>query len=187
MSAERLLRTRRPDRSAASSCSFPASLALLGAMFATLVAATGVAHAQATSPYRYTVPPGWTRAIEGDIEMLAPQAEPAGNVQVMLIPPKPANGEFRVQFENERAALEQFWALRAPRAVAPQGGRATAGEYGAHFASYDSDSGARYMGFLGLGDGRQFALVVFVANSDDGFNRLARVAVEVFKGLSFSQ
>lgn len=138
------------------------------------------------SPYRYTTPPGWAHAVEGDIESLTPQAEPAGSAQLMLLAPKPANGDFRAQFESERAALESFWGLRAPQAVPLQAGQAAVGQYAAYFASYDSDGGPRYMGFLALGNQKQVALLVFVAGSDDAFNRLAPQAVAVFKTLSFA-
>jgi hypothetical protein len=140
----------------------------------------------AASPYRYTTPPGWAHGVEGDIESLTPQAEPAGSAQLMLLAPKPAAGDFRAQFEAERASLESFWGLRAPQAVPLQAGQAAVGQYAAYFASYDSDGGPRYMGFLALGNQKQVALLVFVAGSDDAFNRLAPQAVEMFKTFSFA-
>jgi hypothetical protein len=145
------------------------------------------AQAQAgASPYRYSLPAGWTRASEGDIEMLTPQAEPAGSVQLMVLAPKPASGDFRQQFDGERAALESFWGLRAPAATPLQSGQAASGKYAAYFASYDSDGGPRYMAFLALGSPTQLALLVLVASSDEAFNRLAPQAVSLFKTLGFS-
>ena len=138
----------------------------------------------ATTPYRYNAPSGWTRAMDGDIESLTPPTEPTGSVQLMLLAPKPASGDFRSQFDVERAALESFWGLKAPQATPLQGGQAAAGQYAAWFASYDSDGGPRYMGFMALGTQQQFALLVFVASSHDAFNRVAPRAVEVFKSLS---
>lgn len=161
-----------------------AAFAILGALL-TSNAAPSLAQS-AAAPYRYTTPPGWTHAVEADIESLTPQAEPAGSAQLMLLAPKPATGDFRAQFEAERAALESFWGLRAPQAVPLQAGQATVGQYAAYFASYDSDGGPRYMGFLALGNQKQVALLVFVAGSDDAFNRLAPQAVELFKTLSFA-
>jgi hypothetical protein len=164
----------------------------LAALLVALAALALPAAAQtAPSSYRYPPPPGWTQAMEGDIETLTPQAEPAGGVQLMLLAPKAAAGAFDAQFAAERAALEDFWGLRAPQGVPLQSGRASAGgvpvEYAAHFASYDSDAGPRFMGFLALGDGQRFALMVFVAASHDSFNRLAPQAVEVFRALSFAR
>ncbi|MCU0952913.1 MAG: hypothetical protein MUC68_18270 [Burkholderiaceae bacterium] len=171
---------------------WPRPLTRAALLALTLLALTGAARAQAgASSYHYAPPPGWTQAMDGDIETLTPASEPAGNAQLMLLAPKAAAGEFRAQFEAERAALESFWALRAPQAVPLQSGRATVAgmpmEYAAHFASYDSDAGPRFMGFLALGDGRRFALLVFVAASHDSFNRLAPQAVEVFRALSFAR
>lgn len=162
----------------------------LAALALSTLAMSAAAQGSASS-YRYAPPAGWTQAMDGDIETLTPAAEPAGSVQMMLLAPKAAAGEFRAQFESERAALESFWALRAPQGVPLQSGRATVAgmpvDYAAHFASYDSDAGPRFMGFLALGDGQRFALVVFVAASHDSFNRLAPQAVEVFRGLSFAR
>lgn len=140
--------------------------------------------AQTAGGYKYNPPPGWTRSTDGDVEVFVPQAEPAGSAQLMLLAPKPASGDFRSQFDSERATLEQFWGLRAPQAVPLQSGRAAVGTYAAYFASYDSDGGARYMGFLALGTSHQFGMLVFVAVSHDAFNRLAPQVVELFKGLA---
>jgi hypothetical protein len=142
------------------------------------------ANAQGASAYRYAAPPGWARSVEGDIEVLTPRAEPADTAQLMMLAPKPATGDFRAQFESERATLEQFWGLRDPHAAPLQGGQTAVSSYAAYFASYDSDGGPRYMGFMALGDGRRFGLLVFVAATHDAFNRLAPLAVEVFKGLA---
>lgn len=160
---------------------------VLGLLFA-LTAAPGVGGAQtAAAPYQYRTPAGWVRAVEGDIETLTPQSEPAGSAQLMLLAPKAASGEFRSQFEAERAALESFWGLRAPQATPLQSGQAAVGSYAAYFASYDSDGGPRYMGFMALGTQQQFALMVFVAGNHDSFNRLAPQATEVFKSLSLQR
>lgn len=146
----------------------------------------GRAEAQsAASAYRYSAPSGWAQAMEGDIETLTPKGEPEGSVQLMLLAPKAASGDFRSQFESERTALEGFWGLRAPRATPLQSGKAAVGQYAAYFASYDSDAGPRFMGFMGLGNAKKFALVVFVTSGDDYFNRLAPQATQVFKSLSF--
>lgn len=149
---------------------------------AALAAAAGTALAQA-APYQYALPQGWTRASEGDTEVLVPAAEPAGSVQVLILAPKPIAGDFDSQFAAERAQLEQFWSLRAPAPVAPQRGQSAQGPYAAYFASYDSDGGPRYMSFLGLGSGGQFALLVFVAASHDAFNRVAPQATQIFTTL----
>lgn len=163
---------------------------VLAALALSTLALSAGAQGSALS-YRYPSPAGWTQAMDGDIETLTPAAEAAGSAQLMLLAPKAATGEFRAQFESERAALESFWALRAPQGVPLQSGRATVAgmpvEYAAHFASYDSDAGPRFMGFLALGDGQRFALMVFVAASHDSFNRLAPQAVEVFRALSFAR
>ena len=162
---------------------FSLKFALIGLALA--VASPQPATAQAAaSAYRYNAPPGWVREVEGDIESLTPQTEPSGSVQMMLMAPKPASGDFRAQFETERAALESFWGLKAPHATPLQSGQAAVGQYAAYFASYDSDGGARYMGFMALGTPQQFALLVFVASSHDAFNRVAPQATEVFKTLS---
>jgi hypothetical protein len=145
---------------------------------------TATARAQSgASAYQYAAPAGWSRAMDGDTEVLSPANEPAGTAQVLLLAPKPAAGDFDQQFTAERTALEQFWRLRAPAPVAPQRGQSASGPYAAYFASYDSDGGARYMSFLAQTQGQQFALVVFVAASAEAFNRLAPVATELFKTL----
>ena len=149
-----------------------------------LAMALPAAAQNATSSYRYQPPPGWISALEGDIESLTPQGEPGGTAQVMLLAPKAASGAFHAQFDAERAALEQFWGLRAPQATPLQSGQAAVGAYAAYFASYDSDGGPRYMGFMALGNAQQFGMLVFVADSDTSFNRLAPQATEIFKSLA---
>lgn len=133
--------------------------------------------------YQYALPAGWTQSTEGDTEVLVPGTEPAGSVQVLLLAPKPLSGDFDSQFAAERAQLEQFWGLRAPQPVAPQRGQSAQGPYAAYFASYDSDGGPRYMSFLALASGGQFALLVFVAASHDAFNRVAPQATQFFTTL----
>lgn len=136
------------------------------------------------SPYRYTLPTGWTRSSDGTVEAFTPTAEPQGNVQIMLLAPKPLTGDFNAQFASERAALESFWGMRAPQPAAPQSGQITAGPYAAYFASYDSDAGQRYMSFLAMGQQGQFGMLVFVAATSEDFNRLAPVATQLFSGMS---
>jgi len=153
-----------------------AGLALLpaGAAFAQTATAT---------PYRYPLPPGWSRAADGDTETLSP-ADAGGAIQVMIMAPKAAGGDFAAQFASERAALEGFWGLRAPQPAPPQQGQGSLGPYGAYFASYDSDGGPRFMGFLAQVQNQRFAMVVFVAAANDTFNRYAPNVVDVFKGLA---
>ena len=37
------------------------------------------------SPYQFALPAGWTRAQDGDVEVLSPGSEPAGSVQVLVL------------------------------------------------------------------------------------------------------
>jgi hypothetical protein len=134
----------------------------------------------AASAYRYAMPAGWTQSMEADIEALTP-ADPQAQAQIMLLAPKPLAADFDGQFASERAALESFWGLRAPQAAPPQRGHSSKGPYAAHFASFDSDGGERYMSFLALGSAGSFAMMVFVAASAEAFNRLAPVATQTFR------
>ncbi len=138
------------------------------------------------SAYRYAAPSGWTRSIEADIEALTP-ADPQTQAQIMLLAPKPLAADFDAQFASERASLESFWGLRSPQAAPLQRGQSSKGQYAAHFASYDSDGGERYMSFLALGNGGSFAMVVFVAAGAETFNRLAPVATEAFRTLEVNR
>lgn len=149
-------------------------------------APTASAQAPAASAYRYAMPAGWTQSIEADIEALTP-ADPQTQAQIMLLAPKPLATDFDAQFASERASLESFWGLRSPKAAPLQRGQSSKGPYAAHFASYDSDGGERYMSFLALGNGGSFALVVFVAASAETFNRLAPVATEAFRTLEVNR
>jgi hypothetical protein len=133
--------------------------------------------------YSYTLPSGWTRSIEGGVETLTPTAEPAGTVQAILLAPKPLAQDFNTQFNSERSALEANWGLSAPMPVAPQSGRTSAGPYAAYFASYASEGGARYMSFLAIGRPGGFSMMVFVAASDDAFNRVAPQATKLWQNL----
>jgi hypothetical protein len=67
--------------------------------------------------------------------------------------------------------------------VAPQSGRTRAGPYAAYFASYASEGGARYMSFLAIGRPGGFSMMVFVAASDDAFNRVAPQATKLWQNL----
>lgn len=158
-----------------------ARAASVGVIVLALASAGGVcAQSPTSSAYRYVLPPGWIQSMEADIESLTP-SDPQAQAQIMLLAPKPLAADFDAQFASERAALESFWGLRSPQAVSPQRGNSSKGPYAAHFASYDSDGGARYMSFLALGNAGNFAMVVFVAASSESFNRLAPVATETFK------
>lgn len=147
------------------------------------LALAGAAQAQSVARVQAAAPSGWSRAQDGDSEILTPGAEPAGSAQLLILAPKPVSGEFHRQFEVERAQLEQFWGLRAPAPVDPQRGESAEGAWAAYFASYDSDGGARYMSFLARALRGQFVMVVFVAATHDSFNRVAPQATEVFKSL----
>lgn len=135
------------------------------------------------SAYRYTLPAGWTRSIDGGVETLTPAAEPAGTVQALLLAPKPLAQDFDAQFDAERIALEAQWGLTAPLPVSPQRGRSAGGPHAAYFASYASEGGPRYMSFLAIGRQGKFSMLVFVAASDDAFNRVAPVTTQLWQGL----
>lgn len=154
-------------------------LALTGLL---LIAASVTTLAQPSS-YRYNLPAGWARSIDSGIETLTPAAEPAGSVQALILQAKPLAQDFEAQFDAERVALEAHWGLAAPRPVQPQRGRTAAGPHAAHFASYASEGGPRYMSFLALGRQGKFVMLVFVAASDDAFNRLAPAATQLWQGL----
>jgi hypothetical protein len=161
-------------------------LALLGLWLA-LMPLAARAQAAAASPYRYTTPAGWTRSSDGSVESFTPSAEPQGNVQIMLMAPKPSTGDFAAQFSTERTALESFWGLRAPQAAPAQAGQVAAGPYGAYFSSYDSDAGQRYMSFLAMSQQGQFGMMVFVGATSEDFNRLAPAATQLFSGMAINR
>jgi len=138
------------------------------------------------SAYRYTLPSGWTRSIEGDVETLTPNGEPTGTVQVILLAPKPLAQDFAVQFDAERTTLESNWGLSAPQPVSPQRGSTKAGPYAAYFASYASEGGDRYMSFLALGRQGGFSMTVFVAANDEAFNRVAPQVTQLWQTLQFA-
>ena len=150
-----------------------------------LAAAATVALPAAAQPsaYRFTLPAGWTSSADGGVETLTPASEVAGTVQALLLAPKPLAADFGAQFDAERSALEAHWGLSAPQPAPPQRGRTAAGPYAAHFASYASEAGPRYMSFLAIGRQGKFALLVFVAASDEAFNRLAPQATQLWQGL----
>ena len=150
-----------------------------------LAAAAAVALPAAAQPsaYRFTLPAGWTSSADGGVETLTPASEAAGTVQALLLAPKPLAADFGAQFDAERSALEAHWGLSAPQPAPPQRGRTAAGPYAAHFASYASEAGPRYMSFLAIGRQGKFALLVFVAASDEAFNRLAPQATQLWQGL----
>jgi len=138
------------------------------------------------SVYSYTLPSGWTRSIEGGVETLTPSSEPAGTVQAILLAPKPLGQDFDTQFNSERSALEANWGLTAALPVSPQHGRTNAGPYAAYFASYASEGGARYMSFLAIGRPGGFSMMVFVAASDEAFNRVAPQATQLWQTLQIA-
>ena len=160
-------------------------LLLLPLLLVLLLLAAAIAQPAAAqaSPYRYTLPAGWSSSADGGIETLTPASEAAGTVQVLLLAPKPLASDFEAQFDAERGALEAHWGLSAPQPTPPQRGRTAAGPHAAHFASYASEGGPRYMSFLAIGRQGKFALLVFVSASDDAFNRLAPLATQLWLGL----
>ena len=148
---------------------------------------TAQVYAQTTTPYRYTLPQGWQRAAADGMESFTTPQEPPDTVQVLLLPPKPLQGDFQSLFNGERLALEAGWVLSAPQAAPPQAGSVGAASYAAHYASYDSAGGARYMAFMALGQDGRFAMLVFVAASADAFNRQAPQAAALLRSLRFAQ
>jgi hypothetical protein len=144
-------------------------------------------HAQTAGPYRYTVPPGWNRSAADGMESFAPAAEPADTAQMVLLPPKPLQGALQAQFDAERAALEANWQLASPQSAPPQAGRVGELGYAAHYASYDSAGGARYLAFMGLAHNGRLAMLVFVAATPEAFNRLAPQAAALLQSLRIAQ
>ncbi len=151
------------------------------AIFVLALLAAGAAQSQSAARVDVSVPTGWSRAQEADTVILTPGSEPAGSAQLLVLAPKPVSGDFQRQFADERVQLEQHWGLRAPMPVDPQRGESAEGPWAAYFASYDSDGGARYMSFMARAIRGQFVMVVFVAATHEGFNRVAPQATEVFK------
>ena len=154
-----------------------------GCLTAVLLASAALSAAAQANAYRYTLPAGWSGSTDGGVETLTPAGEAAGSVQALLLAPKPLAPDFEAQFDAERNALEAHWGLSAPQATPPQRGRTAAGPHAAHFASYASEGGPRYMSFLAVGRNGKFALLVFVAASDEAFNRLAPQATQLWQGL----
>ncbi len=148
-----------------------------------LLAAAALPASAEQSAFNYALPPGWTSSIDAGVETLTPGSEPEGTVQVLLLPVKPMEQNFEAQFDAERASLESQWGLTAPEPVAPQRGSTSDGPYAAHFASYASDGGVRYMSFLAIGRQGKFAMLVFVAASDDAFNRVAPQVTQFWQSL----
>ena len=157
----------------------------IGAVLIAFASASTEASAQAAA-YQFNAPAGWTVAVEGDVVTLTPQTEPAGAVQLMILPVKRLQPDFAAQFATERSALESFWGLRDMQAAPPLRSLSSAGDYAAHFASYASSEGYRYMAFMALGGRGAFGMVIFVAGSSDAFNRLSARAADVFNGLGLT-
>ena len=107
-------------------------------------------------------------------------------MQALLLAPKPLSSDFDAQFDAERASLAANWGLSAPLPVSPQRGRTKEGPYAAYFASYASDGGARYMAFLAIGRPGGFSMLVFVAATDDAFNRVAPQVTQMWKSLQIT-
>lgn len=147
-----------------------------------LLALPPATHAQ-TSPYRYTVPQGWTRSVADGTESFAPASEPADTAQIVLLPLKPLQGALQGAFDAERMSLESGWGLAAPQAAPPQAGRFGELSYAAHYASYDSAAGARYLAFMGMAHNGRLAMLVFVAATPEAFNRLAPQAAALLQSL----
>lgn len=145
------------------------------------------AAAQTTSAYLYTAPQGWTRSVADGMESFAPANEPADTVQIVLLPPRPMQGPLQAAFDAERASLESGWGLSAPQSAPPQAGRVGELSYAAHYASYDSAGGPRYLAFMGLGQRAQLAMVVFVAATPEAFNRHAPLAAALLQSLRVAQ
>lgn len=141
----------------------------------------------AQGAYRYATPPGWQVSAADGIEAFTPTQEPADTAQMMLLPPKPQQGDFAAQFSAERQSLEAQWGLSAPQPAAPQAGTVGTTRYAAHYASYDSAGGARYMAFMAAGQNGQFAMLVFVAASPEAFNRLAPQAAALLQSLQIAR
>lgn len=155
---------------------------------AALLASAGLSvAAQSASPYRYTAPPGWTRSVADGMESFAPATEPADTVQIVLLPPKPLRGALQAAFDAERASLESGWGLAAPQSAPPQAGRVGELSYAAHYASYDSAGGVRYLAFMGLGQGARLGVLVFVAATPEAFNRYAPQAAALLQSLRIAQ
>lgn len=156
----------------------------LSALLLALMSSWPVAAQQ--SAYTYTAPSGWSRSVESGVEIFTPKSQ-ADSAQILLFAPKPMTGKFEAQFDAERASMEADWGLSAPQPVSPQRGSNQSGAYSAYFASYHSEGGPRYMSFLGLGRGGSFSMMIFVASSDEVFNRLAPQATQMWQTLQLAK
>ncbi len=136
-----------------------------------------------SSPVQFTLPPGWTSQADAGTQTLVPNSEAAGTAQALLLAPKPLLPDFDAQFDAERRALEAHWGLSAPQPTPPQRGRTAVGPHAAHFASYSNEAGPRYMSFLAVGRQGKFVMLVFVAASDEAFNRLAPQVTQLWQGM----
>lgn len=147
-----------------------------------LLLASSLPVAAQQSAYTYTLPAGWSRSVENGVEIFTPKSQ-ADGAQILLFAPKPLTTKFEAQFETERTSMESDWGLSAPQPVSPQRGNNRSGAYSAYFASYNSEAGPRYMSFLGLGRSGSFSMMIFVASSDEVFNRLAPQATQMWQTL----
>jgi hypothetical protein len=162
----------------------------IAALLAILALGCGTPFAQTSAPggsYRYNAPAGWTRALVDGIETFTPNSEPPDSVQLMLMAPQALPGDLQAAFNAQRRDLEGTWGLSQGQPLPPQAGRVGTNSYAAHFASYDSSGGARYMGFMALGLNGQLAMLVLVAASADAFNRVAPQAVALLQSLQFAR
>ncbi len=154
----------------------------VGRVLAVLAMTMSLAHAQ-SSPYQFSVPPGWARADEDGSILLRPPGEAANSVILMLLPPVSRLPDLDSQFTALRTGFESGLGLGSMRDAQQQRFVDAGTEQRAHFASYASAGGDRYLALMARAEGALLATVVFITTSGEAYNRLRQPAADLFNGL----
>jgi hypothetical protein len=156
------------------------SPARLAAALITLAAVDAAAQPE---DYQLTPPPGWTRTEKDGAVVLTPPGAEAEEARIIILPPRPLEGDFEAQATRERTAVEASLGLRDPQPEPARRDASSAGERLSHQARYAGEGGDRYAGFYSLASRGWFGLVVFYASSAEAFGRYSPPANALFLGL----
>lgn len=146
-------------------------------------AALGKPAVAQTAAYSATPPAGWVATEQDGAVLYAPPAEPPGSAYILLLPVQAQGPDFAAQFNANRQQLETSLGLTLKRANPLRRGTSSAGEFAAWFATYQTGQGDRHLSYMARADRGAYGALMFMADSDSRYERLADQATQMFNGL----
>ncbi|MCC7053027.1 MAG: hypothetical protein IT355_07135 [Gemmatimonadaceae bacterium] len=133
--------------------------------------------------YSVTPPAGWLSAAQDGATLFVPPGGPPGNTYILLLPVQPRTADFPAQFTANRQRMEAALGLTLTLERPGKRGSGAAGDFAAWFGTYRSSQGMRHVAYMARADSGAYGSMLFLVDSDSGYQRHAGKATEMFNGL----